>query len=318
MKKISVIIPTYCEEDVINEFYSELKKVLIELEKYEYEMIFINDGSTDKTETMLNKIASNDKNVKIISFSRNFGHQPAITAGIRQAKGDLCVIIDADLQDPPEIILQMLSKWENGYEVVYGRRKKRKGENILKKITAKIFYYILSKLSDIEIPKDVGDFRLVDKKVIDIIKELPERSKFYRGLFSWGGFNQTFIDYDRDKRYAGKTKYSLIKMIKLALDGVISFSNKPIKLIGKLGILAIIVSVIIFIYALVSFIYFKDTTIAGWTSLICAVVFFSGVQLISIWILSEYIGRIYIEVKKRPEYVIKHMINMDKNNENER
>ncbi len=311
MKKVSVVIPMYYEEDVAQECYNRIVDILKKLENYEYEIILVNDGSKDKTLEIIEKIAKEDKNVKIVSFSRNFGHQAAVTAGIKEVTGDAVVIIDADLQDPPELIPDMLKYWEEGNEVIYGKRKTRKGESAFKLLTAKMFYKTLNALSDVEIPKDTGDFRLVDRKVIDIINSMPEHNKFLRGLFSWVGFKQMPYEYERQERFAGKTKYPLKKMLKLASDGIISFSSKPLKLVGGLGIITIIISIGILIYSLISYAFNLNQLTAGWTSLMVAITLFSGVQLLSIWIISEYIGRIYDETKQRPQYIISKKINID-------
>ena len=244
-------------------------------------------------------------------MSRNFGHQAAVTAGLKYATGDAVVIMDADMQDPPEIILEMISLWEQGNEVIYAKRKARKGETVFKLFTAKMFYKILNGLSDVEIPKDTGDFRLADKKVIDVINSLPEHNKFLRGLFSWVGFKQIPIEYERKERLAGKTKYPLKKMIKLASDGIISFSTKPLKLLGILGGISIFISIIILVYALISYIFKLNQLTAGWTSLMVTITFLGGMQLLSIWLISEYIGKIYDESKGRPEYIIDKKINID-------
>ena len=312
MKKVSVVIPMYYEEEVANLCYKRVKEVLEKLEKYEHEIVFVNDGSKDKTQEILEKIASVDNKVKVITFSRNFGHQAAVTCGIKYVTGDAVVIIDADLQDPPELIEDMLKLWEQGNDVIYGQRKTRKGESHFKLYTAKMFYRTLNALSDIEIPKDTGDFRLVDKKVIDVINQMPEHNKFLRGLFSWVGFKQIPYEYERQERKAGKTKYPLKKMLKLASDGIISFSSKPLKIVGALGVISILISMIILVYTLVSYILKLNTLTAGWTSLMVTITFFSGVQLLSMWIMSEYIARIYEESKKRPEYIIEKEINIDK------
>ena len=313
MKKISLVIPMYYEEEVANECYNKVSNVLKGLEeKYDYEIIFVNDGSKDKTLEILEEIAKEDEKAKIISFSRNFGHQAAVTAGLKEVTGDAIVIIDADLQDPPELIPEMLKLWEEGNEVIYGKRKTRKGESAFKLLTAKMFYKTLNALSDVEIPKDTGDFRLVDRKVVDVINSLPEHNKFLRGLFSWVGFKQKAYEYERQERYAGKTKYPLKKMLKLASDGIISFSSKPIKLVGALGILSIFISIIILIYALISYIFKLNDLSAGWTSIMVAITFFAGVQLLSLWVISEYIGRIYDEAKGRPQYIVDKKINFDK------
>ena len=313
MKKISLVIPMYYEEQVAKECYERTSNVLKRIENYDYEIVFINDGSQDRTLEILEEIAREDKNVKIISFSRNFGHQAAVTAGLKEVTGDAIVIIDADLQDPPELIPEMLKLWEDGNEVIYGKRKKRNGESAFKLMTAKLFYQMLNTLSDVEIPKDTGDFRLVDKKVVDTINSLPEHNKFLRGLFSWVGYKQYAYEYERNERFAGKTKYPLKKMIKLAADGIISFSTKPLKLVGTLGIASILISIGILIYALISYAFKLNQLSAGWTSIMVAITFFAGTQLLSLWIISEYIGRIYDECKGRPQYIVDKKINIEKN-----
>ncbi len=311
MKKISVVIPMYNEESVAKECYKKISQVFYKLrEKYDYEMIIINDGSDDKTLEILEEIAKNEKKIKVISFSRNFGHQAAVTAGIRKITGDAVVIIDADLQDPPEEIPGMIKKWEEGNEVIYGKRKKRDGESAFKVLSAKAFYSTINKLSDIEIPKDTGDFRLVDRKVIDVVNSLPEHNKFLRGLFSWVGFKQTPYEYERKERFAGKTKYPLKKMLKLASDGIISFSVKPLKLVGTLGIISVIISLGILIYSILSFIFKWNNLTSGWTSIMITITFLGGVILLSLWMIGEYIARIYDEAKDRPEYIIDRKINL--------
>ena len=319
MKKVSVVIPMYYEEEVANECYNKVSSILKNLENYDYEIIFVNDGSKDKTLEILEDVAKKDEKTKVISFSRNFGHQAAVTAGLKEVTGDAIVIIDADLQDPPELIPDMLKLWEQGNEVIYGKRKTRKGESHFKLLTAKMFYKTLNALSDVEIPKDTGDFRLVDRKVVDVVNSLPEHNKFLRGLFSWVGFKQIPYEYERQERFAGKTKYPLKKMLKLASDGIISFSNKPIKLVGALGMFSIVVSILLLIYAIISYIFKLNNLSAGWTSIIVAITFFAGVQLLSLWVISEYIGRIYDEAKGRPQYIIDKKINIkDTKNENEK
>ena len=312
MKKVTVVIPMYYEEKVADECYKRVKNCLQAIKDYEHEIIFVNDGSKDKTLEILEEIANKDKNVKIVSFSRNFGHQAAVTAGLRYVTGDAIVIMDADMQDPPELIADMLKLWEDGNEVIYGKRKSREGESAFKLLTAKMFYKTLNALSDVEIPKDTGDFRLVDKKVVDTINSMPEHNKFLRGLFSWVGYKQTAFEYERKERFAGETKYPLKKMIKLASDGIISFSRKPLKLVGMLGFISIFISIVILVYTLISYIFNLNQLSAGWTSIMVTITFFAGVQLLSIWILSEYIGRIYDETKQRPQYIIDKTINIEK------
>ena len=312
MKKISVIIPMYYEEEVAEECYKRMTSVLQNIENYDYEIICINDGSRDKTLSILENLAIRDKRLKVLSFSRNFGHQCAVTAGLKYVTGDAIVIIDADLQDPPELIPEMLKLWEAGNDVIYGKRKTRDGESVFKLFTAKIFYKTLNALSDVEIPKDTGDFRLVDRKVVDTINSLPEHNKFLRGLFSWVGYKQIPFQYERKERFAGKTKYPLKKMLKLASDGIISFSTKPLKIVGGLGILSIVISFILLIYALISYIFKLNNLSAGWKSLMLGITFFAGVQLQSLLIMSEYIARIYDESKNRPQYIIEKKINIQK------
>lgn len=311
MKKVSIVVPMYFEEKVVEECYIRLASNLKKLNDYEYEIIAVNDGSTDKTLEILEEIAKVDKNLKIISFSRNFGHQAAVTAGLKEVTGDAIVIIDADLQDPPELIPDMLQLWEQGNEVIYGKRKTRKGESHFKLFSAKMFYKALNILSDVEIPRDTGDFRLVDRKVVDTINSLPEHNKFLRGLFSWVGYKQVAYEYERKERFAGETKYPLRKMLKLASDGIVSFSNKPLKLVGALGLISIIISLITLMYAVISYIFQFGNLSAGWTSIMVAVTFFAGIQLLSIWIMAEYIGRIYDETKQRPQYIVDKKINME-------
>ena len=310
MKKISVVIPMYYEEEVANECYNRTKKVLNGLENYDHEIIFVNDGSKDKTLPILKEIATKDEKAKVISFSRNFGHQAAVTAGLKFVTGDCILIIDSDMQDPPELLVDMLKLWEDGNEVIYAKRKTRKGESKFKLMTAKMFYKVLNNLSDVEIPKDTGDFRLVDRKVVAVINSMPEHNKFLRGLFSWVGFKQKPIEYERQERFAGKTKYPLKKMLKLASDGIISFSTKPLKIIGGIGIASIFISFILLIYAILSYIFKWNNLASGWTSLMVAITFFAGVQLVSIWMISEYIARIYDNTKQRPEYIIDEKINI--------
>lgn len=311
MKKISIVIPMYYEEEVAQECYDRTENVLKTLTEYEYEILFVNDGSKDNTLNILEDIASKNKKVKVISLSRNFGHQAAVTAGLKYTTGDAVVIMDADMQDPPETIVEMVELWKKGNEVIYAKRKTRAGETKFKLLTANLFYKILNGLSDVEIPKNTGDFRLADRKVIDVINSLPEHNKFLRGLFSWTGFKQIPLEYDRKERVAGKTKYPLKKMLKLASDGIISFSTKPLKILGVIGFISVLVSIAILIYALISYIFALNQLTAGWTSIMVTITFLSGMQLLSIWIISEYIGKIYDESKGRPEYIIDKKINIE-------
>lgn len=302
----SIVIPMYNEEEVISESYKRLKKVMDSTGE-NYELIFINDGSKDKTLEKLLKTAKNDKNLKVINFSRNFGHQNAITAGMDHAKGDAIIVIDADLQDPPEIIPEMIKKWKEGYHVVYGKRIARKGETLFKKLTAKIFYRLLNKLTDVYVPEDVGDFRLIDRKVCDQMKRIKEKNRYIRGLIAWLGFNQTEVLYVREKRFAGKTKYPLKKMLKFASNAIISFSYKPLKIASHLGIFTSLIGILYFIYILYLK-FFTNKTVQGWTSIVSINLIFFGVVLLIQGITGEYIGRIYDEIKDRPLYIIKDKI----------
>ncbi len=307
---VSLIVPAYNEEAVIEETYKRLKNVM-EQGGYDFEILIVDDGSTDRTPEKVKKICLNDKRVKLIRFSRNFGHQVAISAGIDRAVGKVAVIIDADLQDPPEVIPGMIEKWSTGYEVVYGVRKKRKGESLFKRVTAALFYRLLRQMTPIEIPLDAGDFRLLDRKVLEELKKMPERRRFVRGMVSWVGFRQTSVEYVREKRFAGTTKYPLRKMINFAIDGILSFSTVPLRISSALGFLSAAVSFLMMMYGLIVRIFYPSRVMTGWASLFVAVLFIGGIQLICIGILGEYLGRVYEETKKRPLYIVAELLNFD-------
>jgi dolichol-phosphate mannosyltransferase len=272
------------------------------LDSIAYELIFVDDGSTDGSYDKLVAIANANADVKIIKFSRNFGHQIAITAGIELAKGDAVVVIDADLQDPPELIKVFVAKWQEGFDVVYGVRDKRDGESRLKLLTAAAFYRLLQRIIKLDIPVDVGDFRLMSRRVVEYFTQLKEKDRFVRGLVSWIGFKQTGVHYARDKRFAGETKFPYRKMIKFALDGITSFSDIPLKLATWLGYFT---SFLALLYLLSVFVQKAlGDTVQGWATIMVAVLFLGGVQLISLGIIGEYIGRIFNEVKQRPLYVV--------------
>lgn len=304
--KYSIIVPVYNEELVIRESYKRLKEVMDScMEKYE--IIFVNDGSRDSTVDIIRGICNEDDNIKLLIFSRNFGHQVAVTAGMDYASGEAMVIIDADLQDPPGVILKMIERWKEGYEVVYGKRVKRKGETLFKKLTAKLYYRLLRKLSTVDIPVDTGDFRLIDRKVCDVLRSMPEKNRYVRGLVSWVGFKQIAVEYERDERFAGETKYPLKKMIQLSADGITSFSHKPLKLsiyFGASMALLSFISIFIVIFEKI----FINRSVSGWASIITISLFFNGITLMMLGIIGEYIGRIYDEVKGRPQYVIANKI----------
>ena len=300
--ELSVVVPLYNEEAVIEEMYKRLTKVLKACTE-SYEIILVNDGSKDRTLDLANDICGQDKRVKLISFSRNFGHQIAITAGMDKASGQATVVIDADLQDPPEVIPEMMAKWKEGYQVVYGVREKRKGESKFKLFTAALFYRLLKRLTSVEIPVDTGDFRLIDRRVLLEFRKMREQARFVRGMISWVGFRQAEVRYIRDKRFAGETKYPFKKMLKLALNAVTGFSYFPLQLATYLGFISAGISVIsipiVVILRLIS-----SPQLTGQATTLITVLFFGGVQLISLGIIGEYIGRIYDEVKRRPIYIV--------------
>jgi glycosyltransferase involved in cell wall biosynthesis len=254
---------------------------------------------------LLEKLEKHDDNVRVLALSRNFGHQIAVTAGIDASVGSAVVVIDADLQDPPEVIIEMLDLWKKGIEVVYGVRIKRSGESRFKLVTAGIFYWLIAYLSDTKIPAGVGDFRLMDRKVVDAIKVMPERDRFIRGMVSWVGFKQAPVFYNRDRRYAGNSKYPLRKMIRFAIDGILSFSTKPLQIATMLGLFAAFLSLIGIGYSIVSRLY-SDEWVPGWTLLFIAILFLGGIQMIFLGLIGEYIGRIYAEAKRRPLYLLRN------------
>ncbi|MEK3883097.1 glycosyltransferase family 2 protein [Paenibacillus sp. PL2-23] len=301
----SVIVPMYNEEEVIEHTYGRLKAVMDTADK-PYELIFVNDGSKDRTVPIMKAIGEADANVRMIDFSRNFGHQIAISAGMDYARGDAIVVIDADLQDPPEVILEMIEKWKEGYEVVYGRRLKRKGETLFKKLTALAFYRLLKSMTSVDIPLDTGDFRLIDRKVCDVLRGLKEKNRFVRGLISWIGFRQTSVEYVREERFAGETKYPLKKMVSFALDGITSFSYKPLKIASYLGF-ALSVGGFAYLLIVISQRLFTDTTVEGWTTIVALNLLFNGIILILLGVIGEYIGRIYDESKNRPLYIVREV-----------
>lgn len=298
---LSVIVPVFNEEEVIDESYRRLTEIAKNI-KESYEIIFVNDGSSDSTEFKIKNICDRDYHVKLINFSRNFGHQSAITAGMKCSKGKAIIVIDADLQDPPEVMVEMVKKWKEGYKVVYGKRISREGETLFKKVTAKVFYRFLNYFSDIKIPTDTGDFRLIDRKVCNVMNGLPEHNRYVRGLVTWVGFSQTGVEFVREKRLAGETKYPLKKMIKFSLDAITSFSSKPLKLAFPIGIIISLCSFLYLAYVLIQKI--TNQTVPGWASIVAIVLFSNGITFILIGIIGEYIARIYDEVKARPMYVI--------------
>jgi glycosyltransferase involved in cell wall biosynthesis len=299
---LSIVVPVYNEEKSIRLMYDRLLASITVISS-NFEIIFVNDGSRDNSFLELVKLSKEDARVKYINFSRNFGHQIAVTAGLDKTKGAAVVIIDGDLQDPPEVIPEMYAKHKEGFEVVYGQRLKRKGESFFKKITAKYFYRILKKITNVNIPVDTGDFRLIDRKIVNDLKNMPEQNKFLRGQIAWLGYRQTSVFFERDERKFGETGYPFSKMLKFALDGITGFSDVPLQFVTKTGIFISFLSFLIILYAIFSH-FVLEKTITGWTSLIISSMFIGGVQLISIGIIGEYISRINKNVQNRPLYII--------------
>ena len=300
--EISIVVPLYNEEKNIRLMHDRLVSSILKITS-NFEIIYVNDGSKDNSFLELVKLSKEDERVKYINFSRNFGHQIAVTAGLDYSKGAAVVIIDGDLQDPPEVIPEMYALYKEGFEVVYGQRLIRKGESFLKKITAKYFYRILKKITNINIPVDTGDFRLIDRKIVNDLKNMPEQNKFLRGQIAWLGYRQTSVFFERDERKFGETGYPFSKMLKFALDGITGFSDVPLQFVTKTGIFISFISFLVILYAIFSH-FILERTITGWTSLIISSMFIGGVQLISVGIIGEYISRINKNVQNRPLYIV--------------
>ncbi|MNK87029.1 hypothetical protein D3C87_1069550 [compost metagenome] len=312
---LSVIIPIFNEEQVIELLYQRLTDMAAGL-GVSYEFVFVNDGSRDRSLELLKHIASTDPRVRVLDFSRNFGHQVAITAGMDYSQGEAVVVIDADLQDPPELIGLMLEKWREGYDVVYAVREKREGDTLFKRVTAALFYRTLKRITNVDIPLDTGDFRLMSRRAIEAMRLVRERNRFVRGLVSWIGFRQTGIRFVRAERYAGETKYPLKKMLRFAADGIVSFSFIPLQLATFFGFLASGMSFVGILWVIYLRL-FTDETITGWASLMVIMLFLGGVQLLTLGIVGEYIGRIYDEVKQRPLYLVQELFGFDPKGETE-
>ncbi|MFN2576173.1 MAG: glycosyltransferase family 2 protein [Pyrinomonadaceae bacterium] len=313
MKLLSVVIPCFNEELVLRTAHERLTQAVSAIDGFEYELIFVDDGSRDDTFKILGELQSHDPHTRVLKLSRNFGHQVAVTAGLEAAMGDVNVVIDADLQDPPEVVPQMIDLWHQGHHVVYGTRATRAGESRFKLMTAKAFYRIINRFSDTAMPVDTGDFRLMDRKVVDVLLSMPERGRFLRGMVSWIGFRQAPLAYERQPRRAGRTKYSLFRMIHFALDGILSFSVLPLRLASFTGLVAIWFALAGIIMAVVvRFLGLYDLRLGrGWASLFVAVLFMGGVQLLSLGVMGEYLGRIYTEVKRRPLYAVQERLGFE-------
>jgi glycosyltransferase involved in cell wall biosynthesis len=311
--ELSLIIPIFNEEAVIPELHRRLREVMstLETDVKSWEVVFVDDGSKDKSFSMLKEMSASEPRFKVLSFSRNFGHQMAITAGIDKAAGDAVVIIDADLQDPPEVIKEMIARWRAGFDVVYGVRRTRAGETLFKKLTAAVFYRILrTMLGGMDIPVDAGDFRLISRAVVLTLRSLKEKHRFVRGMVTWVGFKQSALLYDREARFAGETKYPFTKMMRFAMDAITSFSIIPLRFATWLGVLAGLVAGAVALWAVYEKLFLHNT-VQGWATIMMAVALGSSAQLIMIGVLGEYIGRIYEEIKRRPLYVTAELVNFD-------
>lgn len=304
MKKVSIIIPAYNEEDNLNAIFEKLREVFAGLPQYKYEIIFVNDGSRDKTQARLEELASQFSEVRYIEFSKNFGHQPAVKAGLDYATGDAVISMDSDLQHPPQLIPELLKQWEKGFDIVYTIREYPRQISYFKKITSSLFYKILNRVSDIEIEKGDSDFRLIDQSVLKVVRDWKEDNLFLRGVFRWIGYRQIGIKYTANERFTGESKYTLDKMVKFAVTGVTSFSVKPLHLAIYLGFIFTFLSILLFVINVIRAFYL-EAEVSGWASLILTVVFFGGMQMTILGIIGLYIGKVFTQVKDRPNYIIR-------------
>jgi dolichol-phosphate mannosyltransferase len=312
MPKYSLIIPIYNEEETIPELYRRVSDIMDSLDD-SVELILINDGSGDRSLKLMRELQERDARVCYISFARNFGHQAAVTAGLNFARGQVIVVLDADLQDPPELIPKMIESWQAGYHVVYAQRTKRKKESWFKRLTAYVFYRLLRRLADVDIPADTGDFCLMDRQVVDLLNSMPERNRYIRGLRAWIGFRQTAVKFERDPRFAGEVKYTFKKSLALAINSLVSFSKIPLRLSTYLGLFSALIALLMALLVLYWRLQQPDSPVTGLATILIAVFFLGSVQLIGIGILGEYIGRIYEEVKGRPAYTIAEIAGLEIN-----
>ena len=303
---LSVVVPCFNEEESIIECHKQLTQVLGAM-SVPYELLFVDDGSRDTTLAHLISLQGMDPHVVICALSRNFGHQQAVTAGLEIASGDAVIIIDADLQDPPSVIPQMCQLWQQGYEVVYGVRQSRSGESTFKLLTAKMFYRLINRMADVDIPLDTGDFRLIDRRVVDVMAKMPERHRLLRAMCTWVGFRQVGLSYERSARFAGSTKYPFKKMIRLALDGIVSFSTVPLRMLSVVGLSAASLAFVGSLYA-VYVRLFTHQWVRGWATVFIAMLFLSGLQILSLGIMGEYLGRVYTEAKQRPLFIVRDVM----------
>lgn len=305
--RLSVVIPCYNEEEVLPELRKRLIPVCEKVVGDSFEVILVDDGSRDATRAIMRQFSAEDRCFVSVLLARNHGHQIALTAGLQVASGERVLVLDADLQDPPELLDAMMRKMDEGYDVVYGQRRARAGETAFKRSSASAFYRLLRGMSDVDIPVDTGDFRLMSRRVNDVLRNMPEQHRFIRGMVSWIGFSQTAIEYDRKERFAGSTKYPFRKMLAFAADAITSFSVIPLKIATWLGFSMAFLSLVVLIYTLISWV--MGATVAGWTSLMVIVLLIGGVQMVAIGILGEYVGRLYMQGKRRPLFVLDEVIN---------
>jgi len=301
---VSIVSPVYQEEAGIEEFHRRLTAALDGMPELDFEIVYVNDGSTDRSFELLQGIVAGDRRVRVVDLSRNFGHQVALSAGVDHTRGAAVVVIDSDLQDPPEVIPEMIERWRKGFKVVYGVRVSRTGETRFKLFTSRLYYGLIDRISEVPIPRQAGDFRLLDRAVVDVLARMPERNRYVRGMVAWVGFPQCAVEYERDPRYAGETKYTLRRMVRLGLDGVTSFSERPLRLATQLGLVVMLLAFAFAVWTIGATIIDPDGTSRGWPSLMAVVLFLGGVQLLCIGVLGEYLGRVYRETKGRPLYVV--------------
>ena len=306
---VSIVVPVFNEAEVLRDAWMRLGEVMRDT-GFRYEIVFINDGSSDNSETILNEIFDQDPSATCIHFSRNFGKEYALTAGLDFATGDAAIMIDADLQDPPELIPDMLKEWQNGFDVVTMRRVSRDGETVIKKSTAWLFYRLLNRISDVSIPPDTGDFRLLSKKAIRAVRDLPERVRYMKGIFAWVGFRQKEITYERSSRAAGTTKWGYLRLMRLALDGITAFSTTPLRLASYVGFITAIGAFFFGLWTVAKTLIFGDP-VAGFPTLLTSMMFLGGIQLMAIGVLGEYLGRLFIESKARPHYLVRNVLRHD-------
>jgi glycosyltransferase involved in cell wall biosynthesis len=303
--EVSVVVPIYNEEETLETLYERLTKVLNGLEET-WEVLFVNDGSSDRSEEILRDFHARDPRLKVLSFSRNFGHQVAVTCGLDHSKGRAVIVMDGDLQDPPEVLPDLIKRWRDGFEVVYAVRHQRK-ENVVLRAAYRTFYWLLNRVSYLDIPLDSGDFSLMDRRVVDLLCQMPERNRFVRGLRTWTGFRQTGYEYEREARFAGHSKYDLGKLFALAFDGLVSYSYVPLRLVSNVGLLVSLTALAYMGYLIVAY-TFGDQTIQGWVSTVVIMLFLGGIQLLSLGVIGEYVGRIFDEVKRRPRYIVREVL----------